>query len=992
MNTSILRIVALTTTFFTGLSALLYEVTWQYFLSNLLGSQARSTAIILATFLGSLAFGYHSFGKISRRYHSSRLIRLCGALEIGIGLWALSFSVLYSILWQLRAFLQTGTASLSTDLLFAVVLITPPAAAMGATLPLLTQGLSHNVADAPRFHTLIYAFNTLGAFVGSLFSAFFIIPSLGLAGAMNVGAIINLIAGTSLYFVGRSQRVHDDVGEQHEDIVEEPYSPSLDTPTAPQSSSENRDRNIRPYYFQGIAFLAGWSAITLQSVMIRITGLSVGSSIYAFSLVVAVCIVLLAIGAWLFAEKYSYKISLYGIHVSSILGLLGLYLIIPRLPYYTHVVRSLLTSQPPNFWIYYVIIFLGLSLILALPIASNGAILPLLFRDASQGSGHSVQSRETLGSLVGTLYSRNALGCVIGAVFGGYLSLFVLDLPGVFKGVLVSTSLSALLAAAASRHGSMLLKGILPCTALVLTFVMSPWPQAIMGMGTFRSISASPFTYDGFDTYYALSVGAPTILAYDDDPNSTIVVSGHKEGQKGIIVNGKSDGITRGADRVTTLMVGHVPALLQSSTSNQVAVIGFGTGITSGALARHDEFTGVHVLEISDAVQRFAPFFDTENGHASKSPKLKWHHGDAYRYLLSTRTLYGVIASEPSNPWVGGVERLYSQEFYQISRSKLAPGGLFAQWFHRYSISNETLTMVLKTFSSVFPKMYLFETGMDLILIGSETPLERKNLELLSTRMKRPEIQQDLKDMGITSLNNLLGRELWIGQQNFPDTPIHTLLHPQLSFAAGKDFFLNSSSDIRRLNQLPPYHYAARQGMLQSLTATQFFHSDRKTFLDRLITFYCNQPSAQFFTGWERSSSECQVALISSLTLGFLTPPQNIGKEFIENLRALSHTSLSLVKPAENPEAAVTVINYAIQFGAPFIQPSAENLRRIAEVCLLGEELKHLRCQSQLATALLTNGYTDLALEEYANLMKSSALLQNRPLLHELKSTFKGLL
>ncbi len=157
MNNSSLRIVALVTTFFTGLSALLYEVTWQYYLSNLLGSQARSTAIILATFLGSLALGYHFFGVVSRRHRSVNPIRICGALEVGIGLWALLFSFLYSTLWQLRLLLQTGTSSLTTDFLFAAVRISPPAAAMGATLPLLTQGLSRNLADAPRFQLFKFA-------------------------------------------------------------------------------------------------------------------------------------------------------------------------------------------------------------------------------------------------------------------------------------------------------------------------------------------------------------------------------------------------------------------------------------------------------------------------------------------------------------------------------------------------------------------------------------------------------------------------------------------------------------------------------------------------------------------------------------------------------------------------------------------------------------------------------------------------------------------
>ena len=62
-----------------------------------------------------------------------------------------------------------------------------------------------------------------------------------------------------------------------------------------------------------------------------------------------------------------------------------------------------------------------------------------------------------------------------------------------------------------------------------------------------------------------------------------------------------------------------------------------------------------------------APLFDDANLGASRNPKVKIVQSDAYRALLRSEGHFDVIASEPSNPWVTGVEMLYSKEFLEES-------------------------------------------------------------------------------------------------------------------------------------------------------------------------------------------------------------------------------------------------------------------------------------------------------------------------------------
>ena len=41
---------------------------------------------------------------------------------------------------------------------------------------------------------------------------------------------------------------------------------------------------------------------------------------------------------------------------------------------------------------------------------------------------------------------------------------------------------------------------------------------------------------------------------------------------------------------------------------------------------------------------------------------------------------YDAIVSQPSHPWTAGASHLYTREFFELVRSRLAPDGVFVQW------------------------------------------------------------------------------------------------------------------------------------------------------------------------------------------------------------------------------------------------------------------------------------------------------------------------
>ena len=62
-----------------------------------------------------------------------------------------------------------------------------------------------------------------------------------------------------------------------------------------------------------------------------------------------------------------------------------------------------------------------------------------------------------------------------------------------------------------------------------------------------------------------------------------------------------------------------------------------------------------------------------------------------------------MMVSEPSNPWIAGVAALFTKEFFEGAKARLAPGGLICQWAHTYDISGDDLRSIVATFMSVFP-------------------------------------------------------------------------------------------------------------------------------------------------------------------------------------------------------------------------------------------------------------------------------------------------
>ena len=88
---------------------------------------------------------------------------------------------------------------------------------------------------------------------------------------------------------------------------------------------------------------------------------------------------------------------------------------------------------------------------------------------------------------------------------------------------------------------------------------------------------------------------------------------------------------------------------------------------------------------------------------------------------------------------MAGIASLFTREFFEGARDRLAPGGVLCQWAHTYDISNADLRSIVATFLSVFPDGTLWLVGdADVLLVGSTEPLDAPHRRHRAPRCSGP--------------------------------------------------------------------------------------------------------------------------------------------------------------------------------------------------------------------------------------------------------------
>jgi spermidine synthase len=481
----------------------------------------------------------------------------------------------------------------------------------------------------------------------------------------------------------------------------------------------------------------------------------IGSSTYAFSIVVALFLLGLAGGAALVAGKKmtaNLRRSIMNVELATAIALLMSIWMTNAAP---NLLVELGTRLQLNSWLGLLSLqILIAALLILIPAILMGMVMPLVLVWASKAGGEAGVRK------VGRSYAINTLGAIAGAFSTGFILIPKLSTRST---ILFAAALCLVLAGLAyspsvekrdrDLHRSLAAGATAALIALLLLIAPKMNLDAL-------SIGA----YDGLVRVLAKSRGSvgesanpgPNIhkrLFYREGPTATVSVR-DDWGIRSMAVNGRTNASDKD-DMPTQVILGQLPILVAPHMENAL-IVGFGSGVSVGSILQ-SEIKSVECVELEPTAIEAGEYFNHVNNQPLKDPRVRLIIDDARTYLRVNPTRYDMIVSEPSHPWVPGVANLFTQEFFELGRRRLKDDGVFVQWLQTYQLSTESLRTVLATYQSVFPHVLVFRVagaakGKDLILVGSRQPL---TLARIAERMQDERVAKELARIQINAPQDL---------------------------------------------------------------------------------------------------------------------------------------------------------------------------------------------------------------------------------------------
>ena len=725
-----------------GATSLVYETVWERQLHLIFGTSQVAVSTVLAAFMTGLALG--GFGGAKWADTVARPIRAYALLEAMIGIYALIFPTLVDWVAPVyqgfyHVFEPSPTAFGAFQFLILGLLLLPPTFCMGMTLPLLSRFATTATAKSGERVGRLYGANTIGAVFGTGLAGFYLLPTIGLSATTACAAGANLALFAGAMTLSRTVEA---------------------LPITPIKASDEGDWSLNTLGI--IAMLAGFSALLYEVAWFRLMALILGASAYAFSVMLFSFLLGLGWGGWLggpLSDKLYAKGKLGRVFAGlaileagiAILTWAAMYLY-AELPWLFVVVYDKMAVSPLFLWAGKLLLAMA---VMVPPAFLMGLAFPLLVRAAA---GESL----ALGKPVGRLYGWNTVGAIFGAGLGGLVFLPWLFVRGtVLLAITVNVFVAALAwyrSGTASRPRLLKAAGGGLVLSVVLHLFSSPWDPLQMTAGTYKYVHN--MDDHSRESVYLSHVAPYELMYYAEGLSSVVTVAKNKKtGDIWLANNGKIDASSK-ADMPTQVLVSHLPFFYRPEAET-VMMLGLAAGYSAGSAALHSGPKVIDLVEIEERIVEASHFFDEWNHHPLDDPRVVMKVNDARNHLnLTPDGHYDLIVAEPSNPWLTGVSNLFTKEYFEMGKRKLKAGGIWSQWIQIYGMDTEDVRSLLGTFSDVYPHVNLFSTikDADLVLVGSDAPLEMSVQRFSATIDANPKVKADLLEIEIDSAYDLLAR------------------------------------------------------------------------------------------------------------------------------------------------------------------------------------------------------------------------------------------
>lgn len=710
-----------------GFSGLIYESIWSHYLKLFLGHAAYAQTLVLVIFMGGMALGAWLVSKFTDRIYD--LLRTYALIEIVIGVLGLFFHDVYVFVTDVTynsvipSLGSSGVIEI-TKWTLAALLILPQSVLLGSTFPLMSAGIIRKFPDSPgRNISMLYFSNSIGAVAGVLVSGFVLVELLGLPGTIQVAGFLNLLLAAVVLLMGK---IH---GE---------YEESESQPNFVKDKSTNPQLLI---LFLICASFTGLASFIYEIGWIRMLSLVLGSSTHAFELMLSAFISGLAIGGyWIrkHIDNLSDPIKFLGF-IQLLMGALALSTLFLYNSTFDYMIAALkaLDKTEQGYWVFNWFSH-ALAMLIMLPTTiCAGMTLPVL-TNVLLSKGYGERS-------IGMVYSFNTLGAIVGVIVAVQVLMPMAGLKFlVVTGSAVDMLLGLLLLWYVSKKRTLTywkpLAAAIPLVFVIAVSTVQFDPHK-MSSGVYRN-----------GMYSAKS----EILYHKDGKTATVDLIKLDSGTISIKTNGKPDASINFEevtfDEPTMSLAVALPMDLKPSIEN-VAVIGFGSGLSTHVALTNPDIKSVDTIEIEPAMVEAAKGFGERVKNTYNDPRSHIYIEDAKTFFTSHNKVYDLIISEPSNPWVSGIASLFSKEFYTRIQRHLSEDGLFVQWLHMYEVDKPLMASVVKALGDQFNTYQIyFTTDADMLLIASNA----SSIPGLTGHVfNYPAMKEELNRVGVFSVHDL---------------------------------------------------------------------------------------------------------------------------------------------------------------------------------------------------------------------------------------------
>ena len=725
--------------FLSGLASLADEIVWFKALNRTFGVTTIATATLLAVFMAGLGLGSWGMGRIASRLRRPGIVY--GALEAGIGAFALAtpavFAGIDSVYVALYRSTGAGPASLfGIRFLLSAAALLAPTILMGATFPVLSRQMeSGGVAGSSTGK--LYAVNTAGAVCGVLLCGFWSLPGIGFRATLAVSACVSLCAA----LIGAL--VPSEIGRAG-------------------AENEGPERPRPDALWIAVAALTGFAAMADEVLWTRILVLHLGSSVYSFSLMLAVTLAGIASGS-LWAARGASGDPRRGLFRAQLA--LGVVLVVQVVAF------RLYSSTLVFVGIHFVHARTFLDLLATRALVTGLYLLPPTFLSGAAFSFLLKASSERPDSTprrASRIYAANTAGAILGSAAAGFALIPLIGSQwSLFASGLVGIAIAALLQPRAIAPR-------LAAAACVAVAVLSPRDAVLLSTGVFSDVQRS------------------SLVFYKEDVTATVAVKRYARPREwmSLELNGVNVAGTSPELVAIQKLQAHLPLSL-AAHPREIVHIGFGSGGTAYSASLHP-VSRIRIVEISpEVVSASGRFFRQVNHGILDDPRVKVTINDGRNFVLATPERFDAILSDSIHPRYAGNGSLYTEEYFRLCARRLRPGGVISMWLPMYSLRPQDYRSIVRAFRDVFPNVSIWYVNriLNSFTIVLATPSPTVPLRQTVSALSDPAIRADLAEIGeddpAVLLSNLLLAPDAVSRWVEGASP-HTDDLPTVEFESGK--------------------------------------------------------------------------------------------------------------------------------------------------------------------------------------------------------------